>query len=631
LYYYERRSETDIVSDKRISLSSHTTSGSKMDKYEKLRQKHGAALLKVQANKEKIRQQGTVKSWMEVFVLLNDQNPNHVKPISRNVSMQEHTKKVEPRVAARLPDQRSVAQQQQAMRSPPVQVPTYSPAPKEEPRVKPLDGPRPKQFSPPRQESVLGPKTGLKAYDQLPTPQNPKKLLANDRLMYDQALEQQLKVEEEKLRGLLDSGTASPQQVQKQRDQLEQLVQQKELVVRQQKQLEETRARQIKAAKERHAKAGSPQINSDEPVQVAPAPLPLEGPRLEAALREFFREHEPDALEDGRLEAVLIWTEDRGVDKLCAMLREQYGKDLYGKQNNENTPIDQVQADRYARRLMGFYRAHNAKDMQKWEDCLKLGVWTCKNGEAALNAKLQAKYNDDLDSFGQRIMLAVEPKLRRFYAKINHEVLEKGLGPLLTWVVSNGVDALNEMLIERYGEDLDGKSGEREEKSEFRGISARAVLHREISKDRTFSARTAPTEDAVVLRKEILIKQLSSFLEVKDPKRLQQGGLVPLVQWAIPRTDRQVDDLLMESYGADLEETGLRRLSFDEDEMRSWKSAEDGPATHAAGEASNRMDDEFARAEIRSMRATTDDERVFSSPSVTTAPAAIDEFVDPDF
>jgi hypothetical protein len=44
----------------------------------------------------------------------------------------------------------------------------------------------------------------------------------------------------------------------------------------------------------------------------------------------------------------------------------------------------------------------------------------------------------------------------------------------------------------------------------------------------------------MTVRKDLLIKQLASFLEVKDPKRLTTGGLVPLVQWALPRTDRQV-------------------------------------------------------------------------------------------
>jgi len=572
-------------------------SSKEVDKYEKLRQKHGAALLKVQANKEKLRQQGTVKSWMEVLVLLNDQNPNHVRPVQKPAV--DPNKRVDPRIAAgiipppkglqasaapspKTPQQQQRAPQQQAAQQAP---PSAPPVAREQP---------PK-------ESVLAPKKGLSAYEQLPTPQNPKLVLANDRKIYDNALEQQLMVEQQKLQDLMANKNATAAQIQRQKDQVEQLVQQKELVVRQQKQAQDTRTQQIKEAQARAAKAKA----VEQAKLVTVPPEKLEGAELEATLKDFFHAHEPEALEDGRLEAVLIWTEERGVEKLCAMLREQYGKDLYGKTNAENTATDQVQADRYARRLMGFYKAHGVKEMQNWEECLKLGEWACKAGEAALNSRLQAKYNDDLDSYGQSVMLSVEGKLREFYMRKNPDVIEKGLGPLLTWVVSNGVDALNDMLRDKYGEDLNGQRPEFEEKAD-RGKSARAIFRRELLRDDSLSK--IPVEDAVAKRKEVLIKQLASFLEVNDPKRLQTGGLVPLVQWALPRTDKQVDDLLMESYGADLDEAGLRRLSFDDDEVKSiGDNVNDGVTATAVRAASSQMEDEFARAEIRSVRATTDE------------------------
>jgi len=553
-----------------------------------------------------------------VFVLLNDQNPNK-QPASKGLAKPpslaniDPSKRVDPLIAA-------------GILPPPTGVAKMAAAP-------PQQQAKPVARAPPQEVEKTQPKKGLTAYEQLPTPQNPKLVLANDRKIYDNALEEQLKIEQAKLEEMFRTKNISASAIQKQREQVEQLVQQKELVMRQKKQAEDARKQQIKDAQARAAQAKAIDEAKAAPL-ASPASAPpsnaaavnqLEGAALEKALREFFLVHEPEAVEDGRLQAVLAWTEDRGVEKLCAMLREQYGKDLYGQASPENTPVDQVQADRYARRLMGFYKAHGVNDMANWDECLKLGEWTCKNGVAALNAKLAAKYGEDLDSYAQQVMLSVEGKLRDFYKRKNPEILDKGLGPLLTWVVSNGVDALNAMLRDKYGEDLNGRKAEIEEKAEFQhGTSARALFHKQLQAAETVAANV---EDVVAKRKDMLIKQLASFLQVKDPKRLHSGGLVPLVQWALPRTDRQVDELLMESYGADLEESGLRRFSFDEDEVRSFAGSvdESEAAGRAVRAASQLMEDEFARAEIRSMRATTDER------PVSTMTNDFEDVPEPDF
>lgn len=588
------------------------------ENFDKQAKKHGAALHKAMANKKNLRSKGTVNSWMEVFVLLND--PNHPSNQGQQrpppLASPQHLvmpqlRAMDPYVAAGLVVPPSGGPQM--MRSP--SAPTMQSAKSSPMMINPPAGAQLIQQQQSRQvvQSVAQPKMGLKDYQQLPTPQNPKMVMAKDRQVYDTALEDQVRKEEHKLDELY-TARADPARIMKQKEIVDSLMQQLEMVKLQVQQRDETRGKQIDEARKRAEHNQKMEI-----VRNAAAALPqevvpeLKGDALKQALSNFFAKNEPEANNDGRLEAVLEWTEERGVDKLCAMLREQYGRDLFGQQNLENLAVDQIQADRYARRLMGFYEAHGAHDMANWAECMRIGEWACKVGEANLNVKLRAKYGDDLDTYGQQIMLSVEGKLRQFYQRINADVLDKGLGPLLTWVVANGLDALNDMLREKYGEDLDGRKVVKDTRQSVSSIvSARAVLHRELN-DGSF-CKSLPAkdpfgedveEDLVEHRKEMLIKQLSSFLEVHDPKRLQDGGLPSLVQWAIPRSDKVVDELLVESYATDLTQEGLRRLSFSKDEEEQFKQQSkimSNVGATAAKAATQALEAELNRAEVRSVR-----------------------------
>jgi len=436
------------------------------------------------------------------------------------------------------------------------------------------------------------------AFQNLPPPStsNLAYIPASDRATYDAALDQQYKQEQVRLQQML-AGGASPGDVQAQRDRVYQMEQQVQMAV------EQTEAR----AKKKAAKAQQ---------------QPAKELSLPEALTEFFRVHEPEVLDDGRLEAVLEWAEERGVEKLCAMLREQYGADLFGKRNLEDNAVDQVQADRVARKLLGFYKAHNVTDRTGWTDVIKVAEWAVKRGEAALNQKLNAKYGDDLDQYAQRVKLDVEPKLRAFLEEKDPITLEEaGTTGMVGFAVANGIDALNAQLLQRYGADLKGSRAPSVEEKRGKSVpDARAILFREMSQSDAFKHAAAVNnddddEDLLKSRKEQLIRQLASFLEAKDPKRLQEGGLVPLVQWAIVRSDKQVDELLMEAYGDDLRQAGLRRLSFDDAEVSKWAGGKvpDGPAGRFARAASVATEEDIVRAEVRSMRMSTH-EAVVNAP-----------------
>jgi hypothetical protein len=50
-----------------------------------LRAKHGLQLQKVKDNKAQLKTKGTAKSWMEVFVLMNEDDPKFTTPIGDSV------------------------------------------------------------------------------------------------------------------------------------------------------------------------------------------------------------------------------------------------------------------------------------------------------------------------------------------------------------------------------------------------------------------------------------------------------------------------------------------------------------------------------------------------------------------
>ena len=345
-------------------------------------------------------------------------------------------------------------------------------------------------------------------------------------------------------------------------------------------------------------------------------------------MREFLRVNCPEALTDGRFERLVEWTNVNGAEKLAVMLREHFGKDL-----DRPVLVDpreaEVRAHQLTLKLVGFYQAHPSAGAMTLDKVRRIAEWGVRHGENALNARLYEKYEDDLDSFAQRVALRLEPRLREFYAVVKPEILERGLGPILQWTAANGEQALNDLLYERYGRDLAGRrappvtadagasganagagagsgsantslsgSGSNSTKPRAPGTSARALLRNHVLTSPTLSQAdlkkaaqppplpARPTavvpagpkksiaeqahemdaerkrKHAEVVRKELLISQLAAFLQIHDPERLNNGGLVPLVDWALSRTDREVDDLLLELYASDLSTEKLRRLSF---------------------------------------------------------------------
>ncbi|KAH9253722.1 hypothetical protein BASA81_008340 [Batrachochytrium salamandrivorans] len=331
-------------------------------------------------DKEEIKQKGKVKNWMECVVLMEgNERFNQPLPPAAN----KYTNN--PMVAARI-----------------IVPPNQPPLP------------------PSSSSSRSGPSNSSQSspYQHLP---NPKQLFAQDRAMYDLALDQQLRTETAKLEHLKVHPDATNLQIRNQLYLVQQLEQQQQLQQRQ--------------------------------------PRPRQIATLEESLKGFFSKYDTQALVDGRMERVYFWAKQHTMDELNSMLRKQYGHDL------GNGGMDPVETDKLAARLDSFYKSINVFTMSEAE-CVKIAQWAASAGEAALNTKLRNKYGEDLDQYAAKVRMVVRPKLEALYSKHNPELLqrEKGVGPLLQWTVDNGISSLNELLLEKYGEDLDGNR-------RYRGIS----------------------------------------------------------------------------------------------------------------------------------------------------------------
>lgn len=325
-------------------------------------------------DKGEIQQQGKVKNWMECLVLMEG-NERFNQPLPPTTAQYTNN----PLVAARII------------------VPPNHP-----------QQPSPSSYSSSRPSNQSGP------YQHLP---NPTQLFAQDRAMYDLALDQQLRVETAKLEQLKVHPDATNLQIRNQFHLVQQLEQQQQLQHRQQ-------------------------------------PRPRPAGTLEDSLRAFFGKHDPQALVDGRMERVYFWAKQHTLDELSSMLRKQYGHDLG---NAAGVGADPIATDKLAARLDSFYKTIHVFTMSEAE-CVKIAQWAASAGEAALNTKLRNKYGVDLDQYAANVRAEVRPKLEALYLKHNPELLQrdKGVEPLLQWTVDNGISSLNELLLDKYGEDLEG-------------------------------------------------------------------------------------------------------------------------------------------------------------------------------
>ncbi|KAH9253721.1 hypothetical protein BASA81_008339 [Batrachochytrium salamandrivorans] len=328
-----------------------------------------------QSTKEDIKQRGKVNTWMECVVLMEGN-----ERFNRPITLQADKYTNNPMVAAGI-------------------------------------------IVPPNHSSIRGTRsaTASSPYQHLP---NPKQLFAQDRAMYDLALEQQLRMETAKLNALQTQPDATNSEISNQVNLVQQLEHQQQLQHRQQ------------------PRSLQPQVQLRQ--------------TLEEALKDLFAEHDPQALLDGRMERVYFWAQQHTMEELNSMLRKQYGREL------GNVEMDLVDVNKLAARLNSFYKSINVLTMSEAE-CVKIAQWAAVAGEAVLNTKLRNKYNEDLDQYAAKVRTVVGSKLEALYAKHNPELLlqEESADPLLQWAVDHGVFSLNELLLDKFGEDLDGKRRDR--------------------------------------------------------------------------------------------------------------------------------------------------------------------------
>lgn len=166
------------------------------------------------------------------------------------------------------------------------------------------------------------------------------------------------------------------------------------------------------------------------------------------------------------VEEILNWTYRFGLPNLVKNLKEKYLGD-FGEisapdmfKSDEDIMIENghqpVNLDELRDKLMAFYSTYNPEMARKGvEDLLK---FVKKKGLPALNKKLRARYQDDIDTFNGEAAINFKKelfeRLVNFYSVHDPSKIGDGLGKIIVWAEKRGEAALNVHLFERYKEDL---------------------------------------------------------------------------------------------------------------------------------------------------------------------------------
>mmetsp|Transcript_14583 Transcript_14583/g.16536 ORF Transcript_14583/g.16536 Transcript_14583/m.16536 type:complete len:380 (+) Transcript_14583:265-1404(+) len=169
---------------------------------------------------------------------------------------------------------------------------------------------------------------------------------------------------------------------------------------------------------------------------------------------------------------IMQWTFRFGLPNLVKNLREKYLGEFAGGIQTPDVFKDEnpgfinaadlparpteIDVNEVRTQLLTFYETYNPeKAEQGVEDLIK---YVKKKGIEKLNAKLRARYNDDLSTFqgGEKIEFKKRlfERLVAFYSDYDPNMIGQGLAKMITWVEKHGEEELNTLLRGRYNADL---------------------------------------------------------------------------------------------------------------------------------------------------------------------------------
>lgn len=185
-----------------------------------------------------------------------------------------------------------------------------------------------------------------------------------------------------------------------------------------------------------------------------------------------------------------------------------------------------VQADiayqEYLRKLVEVFYARHDPNRLLEEGVTPIIDFAIRAGEEALNAKLRKKYGEDLLDVHAQFQETRE-RLIRYYTKYDATKLEpeneKDLDTIVGWALVHGVDKLNDTLMRKYDEDLDGS-----------GLMARLRL----------------------------------FYAAYEKKDKSDADLRAIVDWVFENSVDALNKKLKKKYGTSLEDTTFAEAEKDE-------------------------------------------------------------------
>ncbi len=185
---------------------------------------------------------------------------------------------------------------------------------------------------------------------------------------------------------------------------------------------------------------------------------------LKDQLESFYRLYDPRKLEDEtKVNELIIWARKYSLQALQVLMRKKYGVEFAEVACGEEA-WSQVKTD-----LTSYYRKYDNSKTNG--DIEKIYLWSKQNGLAKLNERLVSKYGVPLHAvkthgasgwasrwghvIANQNLGNISDQLHAFYAKFDPSKTEEEIEKLVSHAHNIGIDAVNELLEEKYGATLD--------------------------------------------------------------------------------------------------------------------------------------------------------------------------------
>jgi len=284
---------------------------------------------------------------------------------------------------------------------------------------------------------------------------------------------------------------------------------------------------------------------------------------LRTQIEVFFVKHDASKLDKpADVSAIIEWALINGIDVLSDKLFRKYGEGLEEVSETDVLVI-----------LESFYNKHDKNKTE--EEIRKVLTFGIVNGFCTLNQKLIDKYGEGLGSMNrEKVKADIREKLVAFYSVHASAKVEdpENIDFVLSLALKHGLNYLNRLLQKKYQHNLysiarmstdrrtdkpraaslrkSQRRSSRSSKGKSKGKPRPPSKPKDPRKSGEMSAEEVVEEDYKY--QEYLRKLVEIFYARHDPQRLLEEGVTPILNYAIAKGERALNDKLRDKYGEDL-------------------------------------------------------------------------------